>query len=322
MLKKRMLKIICLIAILSLIIPSFTTICNAEIFTNQSKPTIKVAFIWQKWDILDNVFSKIYMRIYERHLNKGEKKYNVTFEIFEFWDNLESGDVQNGTLISEEIDIVVGPGGFGTWNCSSNYRAKIKEFIEGGGGFYGICGDSSLGTLGFKNLPEGYRDMLKANLGYDDFTPMLGLVNVYMDASFLDQIFKNPERFNKLSTIKTLLVIALSRGTIKVRRNILPVQKEHFGKNIRVQMGSPPLINGPLINRLFMSRVYTIAVFKNPAKPYNYKIIGEKAVVAARYKDSRIILSTPHPELAFLNAKSGDFFTRNVLWCAKQLPDN
>lgn len=320
MLNKKILKIICLITILTLILPSIITTCKAEILTNQSKPTIKVAFIWQKWDILDNILSKIYMKIYERHLNKGEKKYNVTFEIYEFWDNSTSGNVQNGSLMTEEIDIVVGPGGFGTWNCSSNYTAKLKQFIEAGGGFYGICGDSSLGTLGFKNLPEGYKDMLKANLGYDDFTPMLGLVNVYMDASFLDQIFKNPEDFNKLSTIKTLIVVALSRGTIKVRRNILSVQKENFGKNIRVQMGSPPLVNGPIINRLFMSRVYTLAVFKKPAKPYNYKIVGEKAVVAAKYNDSRIILSTPHPELAFLSAKSGDFFTRNILWCAKQLP--
>jgi hypothetical protein len=320
--KKRILKIICLIAILSLIIPSLSTTSNAEILTSQTKPTIKVAFTWQKWDILDNSLSKIYMKIYEKHLNKGEKKYNVTFEIYEYWDNLESGDIQNGKLESQGIDILVGPGGFGAWNCPSNYRAKIKQFIEAGGGFYGICGDSTLGTLGFKNLPEGYKEMLNASFGYDDFTPMLGLVNVYMDASFLDQLFKNPERFNKLVMIKIILLVGLSRGTIKVRRNLLTVQKEHFGKNIRVQMGSPPLVNGPLINRLIMSRVYTIAVFKNPAKPYNYKIIGEKAVVAAKYKDSRIILSTPHPELAFANKKSGDFFTRNILWCAKQLTDN
>ena len=318
--KKRMLKIICFFTILSFITTSFSTTCNAEITNNEDKPTVKVAFIWQKWDILDILLSKFYMKIYEEHLKKGETKYNVSFEIFELWDDLDAGDVQSGILIYNDIDVVVGPGGFGTWNCPSAYRAKIKEFVDLGGSFYGICGDSSFGTLGFKNLPTEYRYLLKRHMGFDDFTPMLGLVNVYMDVSSLNHFFKHPLLFNKFTIFRMLLAIGISRGLIQVEPNILSIQQQYIGQEMTVQMGSPPLIDGPTLNRLFMPKVYTVATFEKTARPYNNSIIGDMAVVAARYKLSRVVLSTPHPELAYESEESGDFFVRNILWCAKQLP--
>jgi hypothetical protein len=140
-----------------------------------------------------------------------------------------------------------------------------------------------------------------------------------MDASSLDELFKNPFLFNKFTIFKTLFIMGISRGSIIVEASSLPIQEEYFGEEIKVIMGSPHLVDGPWINRLFMGEVHTIASFKVPTKPYDGSIIGEKAVVAANYKNSRIVLSTPHPELVFANRKSGDFFVRNILWCAKNL---
>ncbi len=88
------------------------------------RPTIKVAFIWQKWDPLD-LSAKMGMKIYKRILKKTELKYNVNFKIYEFWDSWRRGDVQNGKLRRLGIDVVVGPGGIGGWHCPEKYRTEI-----------------------------------------------------------------------------------------------------------------------------------------------------------------------------------------------------
>ncbi|HEC89502.1 MAG TPA: hypothetical protein ENI44_02840, partial [Thermoplasmatales archaeon] len=179
--------------VLLLIIPTLSPLTTGF----HSRKTIKVAFLWQKWDILD-VVAKINMQIYRHILKKAEDRYNVRFKIYEFWDAWNKGDVQSGKLRKLGIDTIVMPGGFGSWDTPRKYRREIKNFVRRGGGFYGICGDSTFGSLGVINLPSGYRFPLKRITGSWSFTPMLGLANVYTDATPFSHIIKHPLFFTKL----------------------------------------------------------------------------------------------------------------------------
>lgn len=53
------------------------------------------------------------MDIYKRILRRAGHQYDVDFEVYEFWDRWRGGDVQQGKLRKLDIDVVVGPGGFG-----------------------------------------------------------------------------------------------------------------------------------------------------------------------------------------------------------------
>jgi hypothetical protein len=307
---------ICCFIIIIILLPAILPHGTAGIFDR--KKTIRVAFIWQRWDILDYPTS-LGMSIYKRILHKAEKEYNVEFEIFSFWDRWNGGDVQQGKLRTMRIDVIVGPGGFGGWNSPEKYRQEIKRFVRLGGGFYGICGDSTFGSLGAINLPRGYSITLNRALGFKDFTPMLGLANVVTDASAFDHILRFPFWFMKTDMIKTVSQLPISRAAIKITPSTLDIQEPYYRDRIRVMLGNAPLEDGPLLFRLFMPKVYDIAIFKGSDDPYDQSIKGKKAIVATRYWRGRVILSVVHPELTIGNAKAHDLFVRNVLWCAKAL---
>ena len=301
--------------ILLLLLPSFSPISMGSI----SKKTIKVAFLWQKWDLLD-IAAKINMMIYRHILKEAEDKYNVRFKIYEFWDKWNNGDVQRGKLRKLGINVIVMPGGFGGWNTPKKYRIEIKKFVRRGGGFYGICGDSTFGSLGVIHLPRGYKFPLKRITGSWSFTPMLGLANVYTDASAFHRILKHPLLFGKLDAFRTLRHLPISRAAIKIRYSRLDIQQPYEGERIRVMLGNAPLVDGPLLFRLFKPKVYTIAVFVGTDKPYDKSIEGKKAIIATHYGRGNVILSVVHPELTIGNSKAHDIFVRNLLWTAKALP--
>jgi len=281
--------------------------------------TIKIAFIWQKWDTLDFI-APINMKIYKHILKEAEKRYHVKFKIYEFWDNWRSGDIQNGKLRKLGIDVVVGPGGIGGWNSPREYRLEIKKFVREGGGFYGICGDSTFGSLGVIHLPLGYKIPLKRIIGSWSFTPMLGLANVYTDASVFRHLVKHPLFFGKLDFLRIVKKLPLSRAAIRIKRSLLRIQEPYEGDRVRVMLGNAPLVDGPWLFRLFMPRVFDVAVFVGSDKPYDKSIRGKKAIVASTYGFGRVVLSVVHPELTIGNKKAHDIFVRNILWLAKALP--
>jgi len=283
------------------------------------KRTIRVAFLWQRWDFLDKFASKG-MLLYKYHLRQAERKYNVKFKVFSFWDNRISGDVQDGLLTKMNIDVAIGPGGVGGFNSPEKYRQEIKKFVRRGSGFYGICGDSTFGSLGLINLPKGTRLIMQKNLGFKDFTPTLGLANVYSDASSLKNIFRNPYFFSKIHIWIALIKLTVSRVPIKILHSVFPIQKPYFGERVNVMMGNVPLVDGPKINRLFMGKVSDIAIFKSGDDPYDHSFRNKKAIVATNYFLGRVVLSAPHPELTVGNSKAHDIFSRNILWCARELP--
>jgi hypothetical protein len=286
----------------------------------KKKDTIKVAFLWQRWDILD-IPARLGMAIYKKILRQAEEEYHVNIEVYEFWDWKHGGDVQNGKLMSMDIDVAVGPGGFGGWVSPRAYRTEIREFVRSGGGFYGICGDSTFGSLGVINLPFGYKNPLKKATGSRTLTPMLGLANVYTDASAFDSILSNPFRFKKTDIIKMVGQLPISRAPIKIESTMMVhIQDPYKGERVRVMLGNAPLVDGPRLLRLFMPKVYTLAEFKGTDDPYDKILKGGKAMVATWYGKGRVVLSVAHPELTIANSKAHDLFVRNLLWCAKSLP--
>ncbi len=303
--------------LLILLVPSLIPTSSAGIVNK--KRTIKVAFIWQRWDPLDTP-AKIGMMIYKKILRDAEKRYDVTFEIYEFWDRWRDGDVQQGKLLKFNIDVVVGPGGFGGWNSPKGYRMELRDFVRKGGGFYGICGDSTFGSLGAVNLPHGYQIPLKKATESWGLTPMLGLANVYTDASAFDHILKYPLWIKKADMIKLVGQLPVSRAAIRIEPADLPIYEPYYNDRIRVMLGNAPLVDGPKILRLFMSDVYTLAEFKGTDNPYDTTLKGKKAIVATYYGRGRVILSVPHPELTIGNENAHDVFVRNILWLANALP--
>jgi len=310
--------VIAILFISILLVPTLIPSAEAGLFSDEEK-TVKVAFIWQRWDILD-LPARIMMMMYKRILRQAEKEYDVNIQIYEFWDRWRGGDVQSGKLEKYDIDVVVGPGGVGGWNSPRAYRVELKKFVRNGGGFYGICGDSMFGSLGVVNLPTGYKKPLKKAIGERSFTPMLGLANVYTDASAFDHILKYPFWFKRADMINLVGQLPISRAPIKIQSADLPIQEPYTRSRVRVMMGNAPLVDGPIVLRLFMPKVHDIAVFRGSDNPYDDTIKGKKAIVATHYGRGRVVLSVPHPELTVGNSKAHDLFVRNLLWCSKSLP--
>lgn len=304
--------------VLILLLPIISPSVESGIFKD-SKKTVNVAFIWQRWDILD-IPARIMMRMYKRIFKRAEEDYDVKFNVYTFWDRQRRGDVQSGKLEKYDIDVVVGPGGVGGWNSPRSYRIALKEFVRKGGGFYGICGDSTFGSLGVVNLPKGYKMPLRKAIGKRSFTPMLGLANVYTDASAFDQILEYPLWFSRADMIKLVGQLPISRAPIKIESTSLSIQEPYTRDRVRVMLGNAPLVNGPILLRFFMPKVYDIAEFKGSDDPYDRSIKGKKAIVATHYGRGRVVLSVPHPELTVGNSKAHDLFVRNLLWSAKSLP--
>lgn len=307
-----------LFSICILVFPSLLPSPEAGVLVDRDN-TVNVAFIWQRWDILD-LPAKIMMFMYKRILTQAEDEYDVKIKIYEFWDRWRGGDVQSGKLEKYDIDVIVGPGGVGGWNSPKLYRREIQKFVLKGGGYYGICGDSTFGSLGVVNLPKGYKKALKEATGERSFTPMLGLANVYTDASAFDHILKFPLWFSKMDMIKLVGQLPISRAPIKIKQNELLIQQPYTSDRIRVMLGNAPLVDGPILLRLIMPKVYDIAVFKGTDEPYDSSIKQQKAIVATHYGLGRVVLSVVHPELTVGNSKAHDLFVRNLLWCAKSLP--
>ncbi len=302
-----------------LIVPVIVPVTMGDSTDHEEKPVIKVAVIFQRWDILD-LPAPIFMALYRHHLNTAESEYNVTFRIYTFWDRWNGGDVQRGLLRKYDIDVVIAPGGFGGWNTPREYREEILRFVRSGGGFYGICGDSTFGSLGAINLPDRYEYLLRKVLGYRDFTPMLGLANVYTDASAFNNLLKHPLFYGRIDMLRTMLGLPFSRSFIYILPSDLPILEPYYRNMVRVMMGNAPLVSGPRLRGFFMPEVTDIAIFRGSDNPYDRSIIGKKAIVATRYWKGRVILSAPHPELTVENTKAHDIFVRNVLWLAGELP--
>ncbi len=284
------------------------------------KPVIRVAIIRQTWDFFDSSpTTKISTLGHSHILRKGAEQYGFKVKIFDFWDSWDHGDVQSGKLLWKRIDVVIAPGGVGGWFTPYKYRHELRQFVRRGGGFYGICGDSTFGSLGVKHMNMRYNDLINRLLDYSELSPMLGLANVYTDASALKSIIRNPKFFSTLDMIQFLSRLPVSRARIHFHRTLTPIQKPYMGSSVRMMLGNAPLVAGPASNNLFMPKVITIATFARPDEPYDRDIKHTKAIVASTYGRGRVVLSPLHAEFTIGNGKAHDVYVRNVLWLAGKL---
>ena len=223
----------------------------------------------------------------------------------------------------KNIDVVIAPGGVGGWYSPFLYRYQIRKFVRRGGGFYGICGDSTFGSLGLKRFNIRYNSLIDVMLGREELSPMLGLANVYTDASVLHYIFEHPKILPKLDMIQFLSRLPTLRGRIFFNRGTLPVQETYMGKSIWVMLGNTPPIDGSALLGQFMPKVYTIASFRQPDDPYDNTIKFKKAIIATTYGQGLVILSPIHAEFTFGNPRARDVYIRDALWLAgKDLTEN
>ncbi len=312
------IKIITIFILTLLLLP--TILPSSTAFFNR-KPTIRVAIIRQNWDFLDkSPTSKLSTLIHTHCLKREAKRYDVDVKVFEFWDSWTHGDVQSGKLRWKQIDVVIAPGGVGGWFTPFRYRHELRKYVRRGGGFYGICGDSTFGSLGVKHMNVQYNSLITRLLGYTELSPMLGLVNVYTDASALQSIIRNPKYFSTLDMIQFLSRLPVSRGRIHFHRTFPAIQEPYMGSSVRMMLGNAPLVAGTASNNLFMPKVITIASFQRHDKPYDRDIKHTKAIVASTYGFGRVVLSPLHAEFTIGNGKAHDIYIRNVLWLAKELP--
>jgi len=94
----------------------------------------------------------------------GKQKKNLTLNATFVFSGTHGrgGDVQSGKLRKLNVDVAIGPGGVGAWRTPPRYRMELRRFIQRGGGFYGICGDSYLGTVETPDIPGGTRGCLRS----------------------------------------------------------------------------------------------------------------------------------------------------------------
>ncbi|MEF8879549.1 MAG: hypothetical protein V5A64_04070 [Candidatus Thermoplasmatota archaeon] len=275
------------------------------------KRKIKIGFMVQTYDWMD--VEGLLLPLHKNCLIKGESWFDVEFEIVVLEDSFNSGDVHSGAL-EDDFDVVVGPGGFGSWCTSSEYREKIKVFIENGGGYYGICGDSTFG--GFKpNVSEEFKPLLKKLFGIEGITEMLGVANVRSNVSVFYEII-SPENFTKLDVGLFLMKMAFSRAKIKFLESEENIHRSRFNQTEKVMLGNVPLEDA---GRKNMADVSTLAVFNESDRPYPPSIVGQKAMVATTYGEGRVVLSAPHPELTLGNKDAQRIYIRNLLWAADAL---
>ena len=312
----KMKKIIQIFLTLSLIV-FFLLPQSTAIF--DKKPIVRIAIIRQEWDILDKgVSARLHTYLIKNCFRRAEKKYDVKFRVFEFWDDWEHGHVQRGSLRWRNIDVIVAPGGVGGWYTPHQYRWNIRRFVRTGGGFYGICGDSTFGSLGVKNLDLMHHRSICKVLGFETLSPMLKLANVYTDASSIEYIIKNPILSPKFEMMQFLSKLPFSRGSVHCNRLLSSsIQEPYEGKNVRVMLGNAPLIEGSTIRKLTMHPVKTIAFFGRADDPYKKTINHKKAIVSTTFGLGKVILSPIHAEATIGNRRAQDLFVRNVIWLSK-----
>jgi len=148
---------------------------------------------------------------------------------------------------------------------------------------------------------------------------MLGLANVYTDASSIKYIIDNPRFLPKLDMIQFLTKLPFSRGVIHCNHILTSsIQEPYEGKNIHVMLGNAPLIEGSHLRKLYMSPVKTIAIFNHADEPYQRSINQKKAIISTTFGFGRVILSPIHAESTIGNSKAQDLFVRNVIWLSGQ----
>lgn len=262
---------------------------------------LKIAIMLQNYDPWNIGFAGFLIkRFWKSCLKWGETQYDVRFDVTVLFED----DIISGRLESEGFDVLIGPGGSGTWYAKGEFRERIRVYISKGGNYLGVCGDAAFGTLGFVNLSPRLEKVFVNKVAKAPYLePFLGVVNVYTDLSPMERIsdwkirtshfriFFSPVNFYFSGTgISTLKIYA--KQTLKV--------------NWAFMMAVPG-------DEESMSPVNIDIVYDEDWIFPNGSLRGKAAQVSATYRKGRIILSGLHAEF---RRRTYDIVMRNILWLA------
>ena len=271
------------------------------------QPRLKMALMLQSYDFWDTGFCGSYIKeVWRSCLNWAEEQYNIKFDL----TVLSEDDVISGRLEQDGFDVLIGPGGSGTWYAAAELRQSIRTYISNGGNYLGVCGDAAFGTLGFKNVSARLENVfLRQTAKTSSLEPFLGIANVYTDLSAMEKI-SNWE-------IRTLLFrILFSPVNVYFPETAIPTLKPYAKSTVKVNWGFMMAVPG---DKKDMSPVKFDTIYADDWVFPKGSLKGKAAQVSATYGKGRIILTGLHAEL---RRGTYDIVIRNLLWLAGlQAPD-
>lgn len=275
---------------------------KGKIITEQPKSNrLKIALMLQSYDPWDVGFAGFLIkRFWKSCLKWGETQYDVRFDV----TVLSEDDIISGRLEEENFDILIGPGGSGTWYAKGEFRERIRTYISKGGNYLGVCGDGAFGTLGFKNLsPRLEKIFINQVARVPHLEPYLGIVNVYTDLSAMEKVSN--------WKIRTLLFrILLFPVNFYFPGTGISTLKTYAKQILKVNWAFMMAVPGDKEN---MPPVNIDVVYADDWIFPNGSLRGKAAQVSTTYGKGRIILSGLHAEF---RKRTYDVVIRNILWLA------
>ncbi len=271
--------------------------------TNQTATeTLRLALILQRYDPWDRGVAGWFIKhVWRRFLRWGEERYNIRFDL----EVLYEDSVISGILEKHRFDIVIGPGGSGTWWAKETFRKQMERYIAEGGSYLGVCGDGAFGTLGFAGLsPRLERVFVKQTARAPRLEPFLGVANVYTDLTPGDKVGN--------WRIRTLVLrILFSPVRINFPETGSSGLQPSAKQTLKVNWGFMVAVPG---DREDMSLVNVDAVYADDWVFPKGSLKGKAAQVSTTYGKGRVILTGLHAEFRKSNYH---IVIRNILWLAR-----
>jgi glutamine amidotransferase-like uncharacterized protein len=239
-------------------------------------------------------------RFWKSCLKWGETQYNVRFDVTVLFED----DIISGRLERDGFDILIGPGGSGTWYAKEEFREKIRTYILKGGNYLGVCGDGAFGTLGFVNLsPRLEKVFINQTAKAPYLNPFLEVANVYTDLSAV-------EKLSNWKIRTSLFKIFFSPANFYFPETGIPTLRRYAKQTLKVNWAFMMVVPG---NKENMPPVNIDITYADDWIFPRGSLRGKAAQVSTTYGKGRIILSGLHAEF---RRKTYDIVIRNILWLA------
>jgi glutamine amidotransferase-like uncharacterized protein len=262
---------------------------------------LKIAIMLQSYDFWNRGFGGFLIKRFWRSCLKwGEAQYDVRFDVTVLFED----DIISGRLERDGFDILIGPGGSGTWYAKEEFRERIQTYISNGGNYFGICGDGAFGTLGFMNLSPRLEKVFINQIAKTPYLePFLGVVNVYTDLSAMEKV-------NNWKIRTLLFRILFFPVNFYFPGTGISTLKTYAKQTLKVNWAFMMVVPGDKEN---MPSVNIDIVYADDWVFPNGSLRGKAAQVSATYGKGRIILSGLHAEF---RRRTYDIVIRNILWLA------
>jgi len=273
-----------------------------ETITEQFKSNrLKIALMLQSYDLWNKGFAGFLIkRFWKSCLKLGETQYDLRFDVTVLFED----DIISGRLEREDFDILIGPGGSGTWYAKEEFREKIRTYILNGGNYLGVCGDGAFGTLGFVNLSSRLeRVFINQTAKAPYLKPFLGVANVYTNLSAMEKLSNWEMRF-------LIFRILFFPANFYFPGTGIPTLRRYAKQTLKVNWAFMMTVPG---DKEKMPSVTNDIVYADDWIFPNGSLRGKVAQVSTTYGKGRIILSGLHAEF---RRKTYDIVIRNILWLA------